>query len=1305
MGKKRKQKIDSHFKGKSEKIVEFPKSAAKAVTAGQVANAMQNTGNQSRNLAAMLAGGFSGAQASNHYEEALHYEGVSYVAITAICYQLHSATVTAYQDGPQQQANASRRKSLRAIRGSAYKAIYGQDEAEVNTLDSNHALMQLLAHPNPYEPGGMFRYRQALQLRLTGSVFIWNRPNAFGRTCERYVIPTVCLTPVYPSGPNGPLPYGGFRVQPNCMRWIPQDDPQGYVQGMPALSMVLGMVIDARFIQKVGLPHPIFLDDNQSPMSATAQWVDAARSVDMARASGVGRGLDPSIIVKLGAENADIDQDEMDKVQRKYDRKYGGPDNTGKALVVGNSTDVTVVGQNPKDMGYAEAHADLRGDNLAAHGTSPVFCGFQEAGAYAAYYASLKQTMHTSIKPTCDLFADADTQTIAPQFGEGITIEIEPQPINDEDELNKRITTDVAAKIIRVNEVRALRGMPPIEGPAGDKMAGQDAPQKGQAGQNPFGQQSTDGSTEGSESSAPKPPKIDQPKMPTSPFGEESESKTLKAARDGMREADDEWIEQLVESKFKALKARDPALPRKFSSTQINLPSGLTELVKAIGNLVPDDELADDGREDQIHATCLYGLHTNNVEIVRNAVSGIAPFQIILGKTSYFECDGFDVVKIDVQSVGLLMLHERIAEACEYTSTHPVYIPHVTAVYVKSGLGQKYAGLASVEGESFLAQSLVFSSQNKVKTEIELTGPKIENLIFRKSLGMSGEIGTDGGFTTIPEFAVPGLRDADNGSDPSYGSCPFCGKPGVERERRVDGNTKCESGHVYPSSASVFERMSKVKSVVKVCGWKSTLKSARWITIHGSDEGGGSHIQIDGDGNILSGPASLAKDGITHLSDFRKPRGWANHDHAARELIPAAHAYLGEQHSAWETAKVNARKVTGLTAGDIARHENAYRDHSSVHNFDTASRTVARENTELGLDPEARDTPAKVWELIREGKKRKPSISSPEVADLASKWAQGKKPTQQSAPMEHDADWDFKSLGAKPVIREPETSVIKSERWITIGEGEEGGTHIKVDGDGNIVAGPSELTDKGITNMNDFGNDQKPKGSHEPSVGDRAEEVGKRAPEIEPTKVTVQHAKGYSGKLGNRSYFAKINGTDEKYGLDREFQEPDEVDWGDSQLFKKSKGTWNHIHNVNGEGGVFEHNQHGDRDYRVYFPGIKEDKPTLFKKTLTEDELKKSLNILKGAGMNVAQLPKAMTDAQGSELSPVDRVRRWTQFHMDKEVANDFKGDVDAMKEALERHEAGSSSDWQVKEQAGYRAAIKRAIEHSPISENSTSTK
>ena len=55
-------------------------------------------------------------------------------------------------------------------------------------------------------------------------------------------------------------------------------------------------------------------------------------------------------------------------------------------------------------------------------------------------------------------------------------------------------------------------------------------------------------------------------------------------------------------------------------------------------------------------------------------------------------------------------------------------------------------------------------------------------------------------------------------------------------------------------------------------------------------------------------------------------------------------------------------------------------------------------------------------------------------------------------------------------------SAVDTERWITIGadKGEPGhGTHVKISGDGKIVAGPSGLADKGIRSLSDFGKKDK----------------------------------------------------------------------------------------------------------------------------------------------------------------------------------------------------------------------------------------
>ena len=43
-----------------------------------------------------------------------------------------------------------------------------------------------------------------------------------------------------------------------------------------------------------------------------------------------------------------------------------------------------------------------------------------------------------------------------------------------------------------------------------------------------------------------------------------------------------------------------------------------------------------------------------------------------------------------------------------------------------------------------------------------------------------------------------------------YGYCPACGGLGLSRERRPNGNDRCENGHEYPSSSSVASTLDRV---------------------------------------------------------------------------------------------------------------------------------------------------------------------------------------------------------------------------------------------------------------------------------------------------------------------------------------------------------------------------------------------------------------------------------------------------------------------------------------------------------------
>ena len=170
--------------------------------------------------------------------------------------------------------------------------------------------------------------------------------------------------------------------------------------------------------------------------------------------------------------------------------------------------------------------------------------------------------------------------------------------------------------------------------------------------------------------------------------------------------------------------------PRKFSSTQVNLPPAIADAIVAKANAIPDEDLAPNGRagatpDTAPHVTVKYGLHTADAEEVRALLADEPPITVTLGKTSFFpnsESDNGDVLKVDVDSPDLRRLNKKIADALEVTDTHPGYTPHVSIAYLKPGLGKQYAGDESLQGQTVTLDSVRFSSKDGQQVDIPLTG-------------------------------------------------------------------------------------------------------------------------------------------------------------------------------------------------------------------------------------------------------------------------------------------------------------------------------------------------------------------------------------------------------------------------------------------------------------------------------------------------------------------------------------------------------------------------------------------------------
>jgi 2'-5' RNA ligase len=165
-----------------------------------------------------------------------------------------------------------------------------------------------------------------------------------------------------------------------------------------------------------------------------------------------------------------------------------------------------------------------------------------------------------------------------------------------------------------------------------------------------------------------------------------------------------------------------------YSSIHVDIPEPLAGKIVRWGRKeVSDDDIfvspqdPSFGREDEMHVTMLYGLHSNSPDQAEKILKGEKPIHVKLGKIEVFtNPQKFDVIVISIESEDLCRLNQKLRDNVEYTNTYDKYQPHATIAYVKKGKGWKHRGSDKWAGQEFTCDSVIFSSKNGSKDPITL---------------------------------------------------------------------------------------------------------------------------------------------------------------------------------------------------------------------------------------------------------------------------------------------------------------------------------------------------------------------------------------------------------------------------------------------------------------------------------------------------------------------------------------------------------------------------------------------------------
>ena len=175
----------------------------------------------------------------------------------------------------------------------------------------------------------------------------------------------------------------------------------------------------------------------------------------------------------------------------------------------------------------------------------------------------------------------------------------------------------------------------------------------------------------------------------------------------------------------------------KSGTTQYNLPDGIGAKVQFIGEQIPDEALAESGRESQPHLTIRYGLGEDpktSLPKVRQALADQAPITVKLGEASLFPDRGDgEVLKLDLEkSPELESVRAKLAQAgidhIPDIGDTEGYSPHITVAYLKPGEGQKYVGPNSLTGQELVIDRLWLGDRQGNQYEVPF-GKSIEGIL------------------------------------------------------------------------------------------------------------------------------------------------------------------------------------------------------------------------------------------------------------------------------------------------------------------------------------------------------------------------------------------------------------------------------------------------------------------------------------------------------------------------------------------------------------------------------------------------
>lgn len=542
------------------------------------------------------------------------------------------------------------------------------DENGKNVPVSEDALTPLLRRPNPYYSGSTLWKSFAASWKLDGNVYWYKVRNLRGKVFQLWPIPHFMITPRWPLGDDKVyISHYDYLVNGRIYQLDPRDVIH-FRDGVDPENTRRGLSDLGALLREV------FTDIGLTNYSAVTMK---------------NFGL-PSVVIspKEGTNQVNVNLKELTDM---YVRRTTGDERT-KPLAAPVGIEIHKLNFTPKELDLS-ALRDTPAERVAAvMGIPAIVLGFRvglEHGTFSNYEQAAENAYETHNVPLWRYIAEELTVQLLPELDASPNRSVEHDLSqvralqDDQDSLFKRWGMAYQYGFVMRSESRAAAGLKstPADDVYSTDVRAAQARQKA-----------------GAENAGTN----NQP-----PAEDEGKGRRLAPARKSLP----------AEHEVKG--------DRKFATTQLDLAGADRDDILAYAAAIPDEWLAEGGREDNPHITVKYGLHARDVSEVTAALEGEPPVVVKFGETDVFQADGYAVVIVRVESEDLRRLNSSLAASLGHTDTHPEYVPHATVAYVKADKLTEALALRRadfMEGREATFDRVTYSNQEGARSTINLTG-------------------------------------------------------------------------------------------------------------------------------------------------------------------------------------------------------------------------------------------------------------------------------------------------------------------------------------------------------------------------------------------------------------------------------------------------------------------------------------------------------------------------------------------------------------------------------------------------------